>query len=75
MKYLLILLMFCGGCNVFPPAPHVGDCVWVDGYVYKVLSEGKYSLELLGNDGKRWSSKTKNFDVVDCFDRVFKESK
>ena len=74
MKYLLILLMFCEGCN-YLETPHVGDCIYYDATIFKIVKEGKYSFEVENRNGKTFLSSSKNgLTVVDCFD-LFDDTK
>ena len=75
MKFLLVIsLMLLLGCSS-NPVPHVGDCIWTEYRVFKITAEGKYTFELIDESGEKYTTHTKNFEPVDCFDRVFKEKK
>lgn len=56
--------------------PHVsiGNCIMLDGRLFKIIEEGKYSFKLIDEYGNTYISKGKvsaGNDLVDCFDKFW----
>jgi len=81
MKYLILpILLMLSGCDCSGPEhdlfAKVGDCIYtMEGTVVKIIAEGKYSFEVIDENGTKYTTHGKYLLPTDCFSRVFPEKK